>query len=116
FQALLAPLLGDVDARALLVAGGVAPLRRGRAVRATLDRLAGAGVVTAYADGTEPVFTIQPDRHHVAAFYRNSAIHWFVNRAIVELATLHAAECDSADPLDDAWPEALRRRQPLVHE
>ena len=115
-QALLAPLLDYVDARALPVSGGVAPLRRDPAVRATLDRLAGAGVVTAYADGTEPVFTIQPDRHHVAAFYRNSAIHWFVNRAIVELATLHAAECDSADPLDDAWHEALRLRELLVHE
>jgi glycerol-3-phosphate O-acyltransferase len=115
-KSLLAPLLGYVDARALPVSGGVAPLRRGPAVRATLDRLAGAGVVTAYVEGTEPVFTIQPDRHHVAAFYRNSAIHWFVNRAIVELATLHAAECRSADPLDAAWHEALRLRELLVHE
>ena len=39
-----------------------------------------------------------------------------LGRAIVELATLHAAECDSADPLDDAWHEALRLRELLVHE
>jgi glycerol-3-phosphate O-acyltransferase len=91
-------------------------LRRGPGVSAILDRLATAAVVTVYSEGTEPVYAVRRDHHHVAAFYRNSAIHWFVNRAIVELATLHVAEREAADPFEDAWQEALRLRELLVHE
>src|SRR5699024_12688842 len=54
-----------------------------------LDRLAEAKVVTVYRGGLEPVYAITPGQHLVAAFYRNSGIHWFVNRAILELSILH---------------------------
>jgi glycerol-3-phosphate O-acyltransferase len=112
----LAPLLDYVEARALPLSDGVRALRRGPMVRGVLDQLAAADVVTVYAKGTEPVYLVRPERHHVAAFYRNSAIHWFVNRAIVELATLHTAEQDTVDPFTDAWQEALRLRELLIHD
>ena len=47
-----------------------------------------------------PVFYIKPGKHSVAAFYRNSAIHWFVNRAIIELAVLVASRAGSGDAID----------------
>lgn len=82
-------------------------------VTATLAVLERAGVVSAWRQGREPVFGIPPGQHNAAAFYRNSAIHWFVNRAIVELVVLHAAEQPGADIVDIGWQEALRLRDLL---
>ena len=79
------PLLDYVEARGL-PQSGLDELRHAGGVRAVLAALARHGVVTAYTDGTEPVYAIEPGQHLVAAYYRNNAIHWFVNRAIVELA------------------------------
>jgi glycerol-3-phosphate O-acyltransferase len=59
----------------------------------------------------EPVWSIAADRHHVAAFYRNGALHHIVNRAIVELAILRvAAEPIEGEPIEAAWEDALRLR------
>jgi glycerol-3-phosphate O-acyltransferase len=115
-RSVLDPLLGYVETRELPVSPRTTGLRRGPAVRAVLDRLANAGVVTVHDEGTEPVFAIEPDAHHVAAFYRNTSIHWFVNRAILELAILDIAEQRPADPQAGAWQAALRLRELLLHE
>ena len=53
-----------------------------------LDALAQQGVVTVYDGGEEPVYAIERGQHLVAAFYRNSAIHHFVDRAVAELVLL----------------------------
>lgn len=82
-------------------------------VLAELDR---AGVVTTYAKGVEPVFSIAPGKHLDAAFYRNNAIHWFINRAIVELSMLHAADKRADDPRTEGWNEAKRLRDQLKFE
>jgi glycerol-3-phosphate O-acyltransferase len=102
----LVPLLDYVEARGLPVGDGVDRLRRTGGVRRTLDSLARQGVVTVYDSGTEPVFAIGPGQHHVAAFYRNTASHWLVNRAIAELALL------GNDPIE----EAIELRALLEHE
>jgi glycerol-3-phosphate O-acyltransferase len=94
----------------------VPALRRTEALRGVLDQLASEKVVTCYAGGVEPVYSIEPGQHHVAAFYRNGAVHWFINRAIVELCLLAVAEADSADPLEDGFSEALRLRDLLKFE
>jgi glycerol-3-phosphate O-acyltransferase len=62
------------------------------------------------------VYSIEPGQHHVAAFYRNGAVHWFVNRAIIELCILAVAEGQSEDPLEDGFLEALRLRDLLKFE
>jgi glycerol-3-phosphate O-acyltransferase len=102
----LAPLLDYVEARTLPVGEGVGALRRSAGVQHTLSSLVREGVVHAHASGTEAVFAIHPGQHHVAAFYRNSASHWLVNRAIAELSLL------GPDPIE----EALTLRALLEHE
>lgn len=112
----VAPLLDLVCERE--IPGPVASLRRENGLRATLDQLCAAGVVQCYEGGTEPVWSIAPGRHHVAAFYRNGVLHHFVNRAIVELALLGLAQADTAvdDPVEAAWEDALAIRDLLKFE
>lgn len=117
----LDPLLDYVSARGL-PSSGLDELRQPQGVRQVLATLARHGVVTAYADGVEPVYAIQPGQHLVAAYYRNNAIHWFVNRAILELAALAAlATADSpgnteSDALEAAWRRALALRDLFKYE
>lgn len=100
------PLLAFLDERGLPHSG--AALRTFRGVRQVLSTLAAQGVVTVYEGGEEPVHAIERGQHLVAAFYRNSAIHHFVDRAIAELVML-------GDPVD-RWDEAMRLRDHLKFE
>jgi glycerol-3-phosphate O-acyltransferase len=83
-------------------------LRTGDGVRRVLDALARQRVVTIYDGGEEPVYAIEQGQHLVAAFYRNSAIHHFVDRAVAELVLL--------SPAADRWDEAMRLRDQLKFE
>jgi glycerol-3-phosphate O-acyltransferase len=78
-----------------------------------LARLSASGVVRRYAQGIEPIYGINPGQHSVAAFYRNSAIHWFVNRAITELAWFTVLHEPVADPLPMAWAQGFALRDLL---
>ena len=83
-------------------------LRTGEGVRRVLAALARQRVVTIYDGGEEPVYAIEPGQHLVAAFYRNSAIHHFVDRAVAELVLL--------SPPAERWDEAMRLRDQLKFE
>jgi glycerol-3-phosphate O-acyltransferase len=111
----IAPVLDYVEVRSLPESGATA-LRRSGQLAAVLRGLERDKVVTIYAGGDEPVYSITPGQHLVAAFYRNNSIHWFVNRAIVELAMIEVAERGGERPLATAWAEALRLRDLLKHE
>ena len=78
-----------------------------------LAALSKSGVVLRYSKGTEPVYGINPGQHAVAAFYRNSAIHWFVNRAITELAWSMELGTAAEDPLPQAWQRGFALRDLL---
>ena len=78
-----------------------------------LGALAASGVVLAFTQGTEPVYGINPGQHAVAAFYRNSAIHWFVNRAITELAWFMVLGTSAENPLPQAWQQGFALRDLL---
>ncbi|TMM14144.1 MAG: glycerol-3-phosphate 1-O-acyltransferase [Actinobacteria bacterium] len=114
-RALVRPLIEYVDARGLPKVEGI-EIGKDTVFRPVLSTLVREGIVTEFAGGTEPVYQIAPDKHVEAAFYRNNAIHHFVTRAITELALLHVAEGDFADPADEVWQEALRLRDLLKFE
>ena len=102
----LEPLLGYLAERDLPHSSE--PLRTGDGVRQVLGALAQQHVVTIYDGGEEPVYAIEQGQHLVAAFYRNSAIHHFVDRAVAELVLL-------SEPAD-RWDEAMRIRDQLKFE
>src|SRR5207244_11493574 len=108
-RALVPPLTDYVDSRGLPKVAGI-EIGETAGVRRALSTLVREGIVTEFAGGTEPVYRIAPDKHVEAAFYRNNAIHHFVTRAITELALLHVAEGDFADPADEVCQDARRLR------
>jgi glycerol-3-phosphate O-acyltransferase len=63
------------------------------------------GIVTRYDEGPEIVYGIDLDQHPVASYYRNTVIHFFVNKAIIELALLKASENEGPGALDVFWAE-----------
>src|SRR6266576_2347253 len=105
-RGVLEPLCSFLAGRGLPYLGHV--LRTGTGVRQVLDALAQQNVVTIYTGGEEPVYAIERGQHLVAAFYRNSAIHHFVHRAIAELVLLSKP--------GDRWDEAMRLRDQLKFE
>ena len=91
---------------------GAADLTDRATIRHALDDLVRSGVLAGYDGGTEPVWGIAPGRHLVAAFYRNTAVHMLVDRAIGELGLVAAAE-GGEDGLRTANREILRLRDLL---
>jgi glycerol-3-phosphate O-acyltransferase len=111
----IAPLLDHLDARE--IPGPAADLRDASAVNDALAALVDSGVVSVYADGAEPVWSIAPDQQHVAAFYRNGMLHHVLNRAIMELVMLDLATMPPVgDGTDAAWQKALALRDLLKFE
>ena len=102
----LEPLLAYLTDRGLPHSGDALSTPDG--VRRVLVALAEQKVVTVYEGGEEPVYAIERGQHLVAAFYRNSAIHHVVDRAIAELVLLR-------EPAD-RWEEAMRLRDQLKFE
>ncbi len=68
------------------------------------------GIVTRYDEGPEIVYGIAPEQHPVASYYRNTVIHFFVNKAIIELALLKASENEGPVALDIFWAEVDQLR------
>ncbi|MFC0315920.1 glycerol-3-phosphate 1-O-acyltransferase [Gordonia phosphorivorans] len=89
-EVILAPLLTYIDDRGL--PGPDPSTCRGLGLLSTLGELTEAGVLSTYDGGTEQVWGIAPGNHAIAAYYRNGALHHFVDRAIVEVAMLAVAD------------------------
>jgi glycerol-3-phosphate O-acyltransferase len=85
-------------------------------MREVLDALVTGGVVSTYTGGAEPVYSIAAGKEHEAAFYRNTIIHFFLIRAVAELAALQAAEDNSSDIPAATWTNALRLKELLRFE
>jgi glycerol-3-phosphate O-acyltransferase len=111
------PLASYIAARNWAVAGA-ADLTNRSTIRWTLHQLVASGVVSVYDAGTEAVWGMCQDRHLVAAFYRNTAIHILVDRAIAETALLAACETSTDGVVLPATvrDEALRLRELLKFE
>ena len=89
---------------------GRSDFRDADAVQATLDELRETGIVTYLDEGTEPLYRITADQHHNAAYYRNTAIHYFVLDAFVEVALLDAAAAAS-EPVDAFFSRTAALRE-----
>jgi len=70
---------------------GRSNFRDEKAVRSTLDALHETGIVSYLDEGTERLYAISVDQHLNAAYYRNTAIHYFILDAFVEVSLLDAA-------------------------
>ncbi|MBE9540076.1 MAG: glycerol-3-phosphate 1-O-acyltransferase [Proteobacteria bacterium] len=97
-------LLGWAEARNLRISSDF-----DRAYADQIDGLLGImideGIVTRYDQGPEIVYGIALEQHSVASYYRNTIIHFFVNKAIIELALTKASENEGDGALDVFWAE-----------
>jgi glycerol-3-phosphate O-acyltransferase len=101
------------DLRALLAWAEARDLRISsdfdRAYADHMDGLLGImideNIVTRFDEGPEIVYGIALEHHPVASYYRNTVIHFFVNKAIIELALLKASEGDETNTLGVFWAE-----------
>jgi glycerol-3-phosphate O-acyltransferase len=84
-------------------------------VVAALDALREHGVVSRFTGGAEVVYSIEPEQHLAAAYYRNTIIHFFITNAIAELGLVAAAEADG-DPVAAFWDEVSAMRDRLKFE
>jgi glycerol-3-phosphate O-acyltransferase len=109
------PLL-DYASQRNLPTTALGDLRGARGVEQELATLVQSGVVGRHDGGLASVFYIEPGKHSVAAFYRNSAIHWFVNRAIVELAVMVVSREGGGDAIDRVRDAAFALRDLLKFE
>jgi glycerol-3-phosphate O-acyltransferase len=105
------PLAGYLAWRGHPVAGA-ANLTDRATVRHALDDLTRSGVLAAYDGGTDAVWRIAPGQHLVAAFYRNTAVHPLIDRAIGELGLAAVTDGDEHG-LRAANRETLRLRDLL---
>ncbi len=86
-------------------------------IAATLDQLVDSLVVERFEGSTDSVYRVGQDQHLAAAYYRNTIIHFFVNRAITEMALAHVSENGETTNLQRAvLDEALRLRDLLKFE
>jgi glycerol-3-phosphate O-acyltransferase len=115
----LVPVLAYMEDRGVPVTGSAAALRSVEGVRAALDALSSGGPVTVVSDGREPVWSIEPSNQVAAAFYRNSLVHFALEKAICELAVLAAADASAPEQnerVDAFWDHVFRLRDLLKFE
>ena len=90
---------------------GNADFRNPEVVKATLASLHANGIVSYFDEGIERLYSIQPEQHHKAAYYRNMAVHYFVLDAINEIALLDAADLEVGDQVDYFHERTLQLRE-----
>ncbi|MEZ4356183.1 MAG: glycerol-3-phosphate 1-O-acyltransferase [Myxococcota bacterium] len=112
----LANLLANVRERGLPTTADFHHLETDEGTAATLEALVENGVLTRFAEGTEPVYGIGDDQQLSAAYYRNTVLHFFVANAIAELSLLKASEGERARALEEFWTEVMRLRDLLKFE
>ncbi|MEH6756481.1 MAG: glycerol-3-phosphate 1-O-acyltransferase [Parasphingorhabdus sp.] len=79
-------------------------------LQTVVDTLVNSGLFLRYDQGSSTVYTIQPEKHPLASYYRNSIIHHFLDKAIIELSLLKAREDKDKIAVDVFWAETDRLR------
>lgn len=63
-------------------------------------------IITRYDEGPETLYGLAQEQHGMANYYRNTTIHFFVNKAIAELASAHAVNFSAEERIEAFWQEA----------
>lgn len=114
--AALSYLAADVERRELPVSESL-NLTEPAQVERVLEELVSTGVLTCYAEGSQPVWMIGENEHLSAAYYRNTIIHFFVTGSICELAALAAVEAAPGLAREEVfWSEVMALRDILKFE
>jgi glycerol-3-phosphate O-acyltransferase len=80
------------------------------AVQKVIDALVNSRLLVCYDQGSTTVYAIEPNKHPIASYYRNSIIHHFLDKAIIELSIFKAQERNNASASDVFWAETERLR------
>ncbi len=64
------------------------------------------GVIRRLTEGSETLFEIDPAQYPAASFYRNTIIHYFVDKAIAEIALVRVADKSPQERTEKFWSEA----------
>ena len=78
--------------------------------QSVVETLVNNGLLVRYDKGPAVVYAIEPDQHPIASYYRNSIIHHFLDKAIIELSILKAREVDDRKAIYVFWEETDRLR------
>lgn len=73
-------------------------------------------LISRYDEGPEPVYRIEEDRYPIAGYYRNTIVHYFIIKAITELAWAGVLERRPANRLEAFWQATDRLRDLLKFE
>ena len=69
------------------------------------------GIITRFEGGPETVYGIADGQAPIASFYRNTIVHFFLTRAVAELALLAVSEQrENREPLPLFWSEVQELR------
>lgn len=76
-----------------------------------LDLMMGEGIITRFTGGPTTVYGIEAANVAVASYYRNTIVHFFVNKALIELGLIAVAESEAQGSAADLfWQEVLELR------
>ena len=102
-------------ARGIRMAEGLDPLDL-ETLRRKADTLVNSGLVRREEAGRERVYFIDPAKHAMASYYRNTVVHHFLAKAFIELALFKCQERAAGDATAAFWDEILRLRDLLKFE
>ncbi|MEM1401815.1 MAG: glycerol-3-phosphate 1-O-acyltransferase [Pseudomonadota bacterium] len=78
-------------------------------ITALVEKMIGTGLISSYDDGPEMVFALAAEQHGEAGYYRNTVLHFFLNKAIAEASLLHMYQGGPTGE-EGFWEEAERLR------
>ena len=95
--------------RQIRLTSDFSPERLGH-VRELSEAMVGMDLLIRYDEGSDTVFGIEPASHPMASYYRNTIIHHFINKAILEIALLGASFAEPGAAREVLWSETERLR------
>jgi len=79
-------------------------------LRETVDTLVASGLLLRFEQGRERIYSIDPAKHAMASYYRNTIVHHFLDRAMIEVTLFGLRNYEDASPAGDFWAGIDRLR------